>query len=305
MSAHPPLTPLSFGSQPMASSSRSLQPTPCSAAGRKRSRGAAADTLEDDDYFAQVAEPEPENEDEWVYGEGMTLIKPNGYAISASSQTGTWAEEKAEELSKSRPQTPNDRPLLRSHKSQRLDFTATPSMGEEASYTNGSTHIPSSPPKSGMTEPTVDDFTIHLGIGWSRINDDEHIQAAARGWAKYIENHYPVSGVEIRLQSKGLQSYLVEAQEGFFLFGEDLKQGRLVSTSLERTFKNLQSTPPIFDAEKTMQAAVTPKLETIEPITHATFSQFGNTLNQVQLPNPALLAPTGSTQNTEVDMDMS
>ena len=26
----------------------------------------------------------------------MTLIKPNGFAIDASSQTGTWAEERAE-----------------------------------------------------------------------------------------------------------------------------------------------------------------------------------------------------------------
>lgn len=237
--------------------SQSQPQTPLSAGGRKRSRDDAADNLEDD-YVAQVPPPAQESEDDWEYGEGMTLIKPNGFIINASSQTGTWAEEKAEHAQQQAffSQTPPtaDRPVLRSYKSQRLDLTATPVIAEEISLANG-TVVASSPPKMS-DEPTVDVFTIHLGIGWSRISDAEDAQAAARGWAKFIENHYPVSGVHIRLQSKGLASYLIEANEGWFLFGEDLREGRLVSTSLERTFENLRSVQPVFDGEEMLLATV-------------------------------------------------
>lgn len=235
-------------------------PTPSSAASRKRSRDEAAPNLED--YFAVQApapQPEPENEDEWEYGEGMTLIKPSrgGYIIDASSQTGTWAEERAEEeKAKAMAPVAIERPIVRAAKSQRLDLSATPAIAEEAS-TSG---VPSPGSPERYTEPTVDDFTRHLGIGWSSVNTMDHdIQAAARGWAKFVENHYPVTDVKIRLQSKGLASYLVEANEGYFLFGEDLKQGRLVSTSLERTWVNLSSPVPVFDGDVVMEAGQTPK----------------------------------------------
>lgn len=238
-----------------------LPQTSSSAAGRKRSRDEAADNLQED-YFTP---PVQESEEDWEYGEGMTFIKPNGFIIDASSQTGTWAEEEAEvaQLQARTPPAVQDRPTLRSHKSQRLDLTATPVIAEEISLSNG-TVIASSPPKmaNGMEEPTIDAFTMYLGIGWSRISDGEDIQAAARGWAKYIENHHPISGVHIRLQSKGLASYLVQAREGWFLFGEDLKEGRLVSTSLERAFENLKTQPPTFDSEELLYAAAeTPRVD--------------------------------------------
>lgn len=254
--------PSPFGQASLNPAAFSQPQTPSSTAGRKRSRDEAADNLQED-YFSP---PVQESEEDWEYGEGMTLIKPNGFIIDASSQTGTWAEEKAE-ISQLQAQTPpaiQDRPMLRSHKSQRLDLTATPVIAEEISLSNG-TVIASSPLKmvsNSMEEPTIDAFTIYLGIGWSRISDGEDIQAAARGWAKFIENHYPVSDVHIRLQSKGLASYLVEAREGWFLFGEDLKEGRLVSTSLERTFENLKTTPPVFDGEEILNAAAeTPRVD--------------------------------------------
>jgi hypothetical protein len=110
-----------------------------------------------------------------------------------------------------------------------------------------------------LAQPVVDDFTLHLGIGWSRISDDGHIQAAARGWARYIENHYPVTNVKILLESRGLQSYLVEATEGYFLFAENLRQGRLVSTTPEGTLNNLKISPPMFDGPTTMDASESAK----------------------------------------------
>jgi hypothetical protein len=295
-----PTTSNASNPSPWPSSRPNLIPTiPLSAAGRKRSRDEAAPNLSfEDEYFpTHPVIPPPENEEEWEYGEGMTLIKPNGgYLISASSQTGTWAEEKAEV--NSQPTTPSpEKPMLRSHKSQRLDLSGTPAIAEEISLSNGTLVTPLSQSKNistsmnSATEPTVDDFTRHLGIGWSRISEDEHIQAAARGWTKFIENHYPVTNVRIRLQSKGLASYLVEAQEGYFLFGEDLKQGRLVSRGLERTWENLRGSPPVFDGEVVMEAGETPKMTGMETLMNGN----GATMNGTQ---------GLASQSLEVDMDM-
>ncbi|TVY18437.1 hypothetical protein LARI1_G004685 [Lachnellula arida] len=268
---------------------------PPSAAGRKRSRDEAAPNLGDDDLLDPAPQSKPqENEEEWEYGEGMVLIKPNvGYIMEADSQTGTWAEEKLEE--KPKPAVSPEAPILRATKSQRLNSTV-PSIAEEV-LQNGEL-IASSPERSnGLVEPTIDDFTRHLGIGWSLISASEHIQAAARGWTKYIENHYPVTNAKIRLQSKGLASYLVEANEGYFLFGEDLKQGRLVSASLEKVWENLRGPLPIFDGEVTMDAGETPKANGgLQPMT---------TIDETHMESLNVITMNGQSKFNEVEMDLS
>jgi len=43
---------------------------------------------------------------------------------------------------------------------------------------------------SDPATPAVDDYTLALGIGWTKIaSEDPDTQAAARDWVKYIENH--------------------------------------------------------------------------------------------------------------------
>ncbi|OAA33675.1 hypothetical protein AAL_01140 [Moelleriella libera RCEF 2490] len=93
----------------------------------------------------------------------------------------------------------------------------------------------------------VDPYAVCLGVGWGRISEDEHIQAAARGWARFIEINYGFSRVRICLESKGLQSYLVEASNGYFLFSENLRKGRLVSRTVEGALHNLTLSPPGFE----------------------------------------------------------
>lgn len=245
---------------------------PSSVAGRKRSRDEAAVNL---DAPEKVVDPPiivKEPEDDWVYGPGMTLIKrSDSYVPDASSQSGTWIEEKvakeeaekAEALLTIQEQMSQERPSLRSHKSQRLEMTTVLSPAEGFS-SNRSSPIrelvnPMTASSDAMVQPVVDDFTVHLGIGWSRLSDDELIQAAARGWARYIENHFPVTNPKIRLESRGLQSYLVEANEGFFLFADNLRQGRLVSRDVERVLHNLKTSPPTFDGPETLEAADHPR----------------------------------------------
>lgn len=208
------------------------------AAGRKRSRDEASSNLEPD----VSAIPQEEPETEWVYGPGMTLIKSTkAYVSDASSQSGTWLEEKKAQEESAREEL---RDLQRNHKSLRTDhsinFPSSTSAPINVSPLRAKT---SSASLQGTQAPVVDDFTLHLGIGWRRISDDDHIQAAARGWARFIENHFPITNARVVLESKGLQSYLVESSQGFFLFAENLRQGQLVSQTVEGTLRNLQCAP--------------------------------------------------------------
>ncbi|KAI1341657.1 hypothetical protein F5Y15DRAFT_344017 [Xylariaceae sp. FL0016] len=255
--------PSSFAQPPMMASSSK---------GRKRSRDEAGINLDVEEAKLETIEPVKEPEDEWIYGPGMTLIKStSSYITQAGSQSGTWVEEKTAEddirkNEEARAINQQVRPSLRSNKSQRLDLNSVVMPGNELQPTRVSPVRDVDPTLStpGLStdissQPIVDNFTLHLGIGWSRISEDEHIQAAARGWARYIENHFPVSNAQIRLESKGLQSYLVEATEGFFLFAENLRQGQLVSRDVNQTLANLKTSPPVFEGLEVMAAAESPK----------------------------------------------
>lgn len=238
-------------------------------AGRKRSRDEAAVNLDEPEKTVPAPKVE-EPEDEWEYGPGMILIKKKtGYVGDATSQSGTWVEEKAakdhackvEQATVAQERLSQERPSLRSNKSQRLDLsnnTTTTSL-----VTPGTNPTNDTSPK-GPSQPVVDDFTMHLGIGWAQLSTDEHIQAAVRGWQRYIENHFPVTDAKIRLQSRGLNAYLVEAREGFFLFAEDLREGRLVSRNPYCALQNLKTTPPVFDGAENMTAAESPRPQTAD-----------------------------------------
>lgn len=230
-------------------------------AGRKRSRDEAAANLDEPDKVIPAPKVE-EAEDEWEFGPGMMLIKKKtGYVIDASTQSGTWVEEKAakehnrkhEEALVAQEKLSQERPSLRSHKSQRLTLAEEKTAPAQTTQPSGSPQRDTTP--EAPSQPVVDEFTMHLGIGWAQLSADEGIQAAARGWQRYIENHFPVTNTKIRLQSKGLNAYLVEANEGLFLFADDLREGRLVSRNAYCALQNLKSSPPIFDGE-TITAAV-------------------------------------------------
>ncbi|KAI1472113.1 uncharacterized protein F4812DRAFT_205270 [Daldinia caldariorum] len=275
-------------SSPWAQSSISTSST----AGRKRSRDEAGVNLDVEEAKLETIEPVKEPEDGWIYGEGMTLIKsPSSYVAEAGNQSGTWVEEKAnaENIRKNeaaRFLNQQSRPSLRSSKSQRLDMNAISRNDQQISHSSPARDVHPTATTPGLSagtngQPIIDNFTLHLGIGWSRLSGSEHIQAAARGWAKYIENHFPVTNVRIQLESKGLQSYFVEATEGFFLFSETLRQGQFISKDMNQAFANLKTSPPTFEGAEVMTAAESPK-----PVDIAAFPQ---------------VAPI----HTDVEMDMS
>jgi hypothetical protein len=229
---------------------------------RKRSRDETDFTSNHDgSYFPlQQVDTPASIPEEPIYGEGMVLLNPStGMSISAESQTGTWYEEKVETKSapilameSSRPEMPTSR------KSVRLGPTApSPAQLDDIA----AAVAPESPPKSSTSHPTIDNFTYALGIGWTRMSsEDPDIQAAARGWARYLENHYfrHIHGAKILLKSEGLNAYLVGCQEGYYLFREDLLEGRLVGRVWESCLNNLRIHPIAFEGEGTLRAERTP-----------------------------------------------
>ncbi|KAI9761547.1 MAG: hypothetical protein M4579_000938 [Chaenotheca gracillima] len=222
--------------------------------GRKRSCDEMASLTEADATTTDTTTIAPPPQPEPIYGEGMTLIQPSGYIIDASSQTGTWLEEKAKEEPEA-PLPTSSAPIeipsaLQSRKSQRLDsdLSSSPLAPRSAS-----------PAKFQPTGPPIDDFTLLLGVGWTRLNAvPAHVEEAMRGWTRYIDNHYPLTNPTMLLQSKAHDSFLVGAQEGFFLFDESLGEARLVGASEQTMLANLRSQPVAFEGTDSLKAVGTP-----------------------------------------------
>lgn len=239
---------------------------------RKRSRDESAiEAAEAENSYlpfpsaADVNPPESIPE-EPIYGEGMVLINPtSGRALTAESQTGTWYEEKVEQEALAKAQEIaqlETRPKLGAgRKSMRLSQSTIRSVHDMANGVgNSHNSAPASPPKSTPTTE-IDEATIALGIGWTKISsEDPDMQAAARGWAKYLEVHYAnhIHGAEILLKNRGLDAYLVGCQEGFYLFTEDLLRGQLVGRTWETCLNNLRMSPIQFEGSDVVQAERTP-----------------------------------------------
>ncbi|KAJ5760690.1 hypothetical protein N7520_007846 [Penicillium odoratum] len=231
---------------------------------RKRSR--------DDGSFGEALavpapKPAPSPKVEPIYGEGMVLLNPQtGMALSPESQTGTWYEETAE--AQAAKATPVSSDALQidaadiSRKAQRLD-TSAPGLDDIALSSNqhrlnGSEADQHRNLTGGSTppaEPLIDDATHLLGISWQRMDTDNDMAPAVRGWIKYIDNQYAayLHNSQMLMKSRALNAYLVAAtpvaafSPAFYLFNEDLTQAQLVASSWESCLRNLRNTPIIFE----------------------------------------------------------
>ncbi|KAJ5092825.1 hypothetical protein N7456_008686 [Penicillium angulare] len=260
-----------FGASPAQpiSSSGFAAPPAAPQPSRKRSR----DEASFGEALAAPAAPAPPPAPkvEPIYGEGMVLLNPQtGMAISAESQTGTWYEEKSESQSTSATISSSASQSDASRKSQRLDVSAPglddiayssiqtrldgPQADQHRTLTSGST-----PP----AEPLIDDATRLLGISWQRIDTDDDMAPAVRGWTKYIDNQYAayLRDSQMLMKSRALNAYLVAAiplssmVPAFYLFNEDLTQAQLVASSWDACLHNLRSTPVVFEGALPIAAA--------------------------------------------------
>jgi hypothetical protein len=274
--------------QPAVNANASAAPAPPKPS-RKRSRDEAA--FDDALTVNAPQQPQPASapKQEPIYGEGMVLLNPQtGLAVSAESQTGTWYEEKAESRQVIAAPISSRSIALQSdgadisRKAQRLD-TSAPGLDDIALASmhqrlDGSDMAdqhrtaPSTPP----AEPLIDDATRLLGISWQRIDTDDDMAPAVRGWTKYIDNQYAayLHHSQMLMKSRALNAYLVAAtpvsafSPAFYLFNDDLTQGQLVASSWEACLHNLRPTPPVFEGAAPLAAASRPQ-PTANPFTTA------------------------------------
>jgi len=232
--------------------------TKLSTTNRKRSRSdAEADSDELDSSLPSTARrtPSPPKQDP----------SSSYFAMSIDPQrpsTSPWAEELSEKLRDLRPD-------LVSRKSMRLDRSATTSLDNlhktasasaSASAMSESIDFADSMDRSGaavVEQPPIDTATQTLGIAWTSMpTSDPTMAAAMRGYARYIETHFPLQGVSIVWQNRSMPAYLVSAitrpkvtwssqgyqpgSQGYYLFDEELQQARLVAKSWERAIDNLR-----------------------------------------------------------------
>lgn len=143
---------------------------------------------------------------------------------------------------------------------------------DTSSLTTINNTIVTSNPNTHTQAPAIDQFTHLLGVGWTRIssNPDPDYQKAIRGWEKYIENHYALTGVAVLATSKALDgAFLTLARDHenmalrrFLLFKEDLSEARLIASDWGTCLMRLQSCPVTFEGDdgEVLRAAPTPDL---------------------------------------------
>lgn len=116
-----------------------------------------------------------------------------------------------------------------------------------------------SPRAAPIADPIVDGYTRLLGIGWTSATANSDVAAMARGYTRYIVNHYPLTNVEILAMNKGSGIYLVESSQGYFVFNEELNSGRLVARTKMETIANLLDSPVRYSSATPLFAARTPE----------------------------------------------
>ena len=109
-----------------------------------------------------------------------------------------------------------------------------------------------------IQDSEIDEYARLLGVGWISLGKDPDVLAALRGYSRYIENHYPLNNVVILVRGKSLESYLIRSSEGYFLFKEDLKEGRLIAKDISETLIKLRSPDIQFDSAGPIYAADSP-----------------------------------------------
>ena len=109
-----------------------------------------------------------------------------------------------------------------------------------AGYTTAASYVQGS-------KAQIDQFNRKLGAGWSTTWEDPEFHSTVSTFCEYIENCFPLKGVAFLAKCKSLQSFLVKANSGYFLFNEGLREGQLVARDFEITLERLQSLPRVFE----------------------------------------------------------
>lgn len=122
-------------------------------------------------------------------------------------------------------------------------------------------------------DSTLEHLRQYLGVSWKPLSPS--VVQASNGWARYIQNHFPVGTAQILLYNDSWKAYFVRtlsagvagSSEQFFLFQESLMAARHVSNSLEIAMEKIShwsqmlvhgpTWSPLNDAESLIYASST------------------------------------------------
>ena len=111
----------------------------------------------------------------------------------------------------------------------------------------------------------IDEWTMRLGISWATPEENAIALACLRGYQTFIEKHYPITNAKIVAQNKQHCICLVDASQGWYLFDEDLRNGKLLARSKEAALRNLMQNPVVFEGQEALEAGKNDTTETSDP----------------------------------------
>ncbi|KAL8743155.1 MAG: hypothetical protein Q9190_004465 [Brigantiaea leucoxantha] len=222
-----------------------------------------------------------------AFGEDTALISPSGDAVMAvESHTGQWLDEQHTVQSQLLSGNVNDSQNTLTEPSRKLPRVES-SSGSIAS--DGDID-----PSSQNAEHPIDQLALNLGKGWTQLKTDPDSQAAARGWAKFIERRFHLLAVKV-LGMRPNSAFLVEATSGYYAFKEDLGEGIFLGATWDAclfSIKNKGNT--IFEWGEMLRPIVNPDvIESGSPATCAdrTAGSISSTDNVIEPCPPASLDP--------------
>ncbi|KAL8717133.1 MAG: hypothetical protein Q9225_005599 [Loekoesia sp. 1 TL-2023] len=96
-----------------------------------------------------------------------------------------------------------------------------------------------------------DPMTLALGLGWRSIGNEPERQAAARGWAKFIERRYTIDSVKV-LARRTDDYLLVVASDGIYIFTDVISHGALVARSWSECVAEFRVNPRLEFGDRRM-----------------------------------------------------
>ncbi|KAI4113612.1 MAG: hypothetical protein LQ345_005442 [Seirophora villosa] len=214
---HQPWKPIMDPHLPTASHTSSLK--------RSREESPAEHAAITESRLQRVASSNP------LQDEGMTeVFTAADRFISRPGGSQTWLDGQKEQSLQGTHTSTSQAGEERRRKFQKQD------AGQGASATADA--VPAGELSLAPEELTQAQLVAQLGVGWDP-SKDSHWQAAALGWARYIEKTFPLENVKV-LAKHTDGNHLVKATDGLYMFDENMTVGALVGKSWDECVKELR-----------------------------------------------------------------
>lgn len=140
-----------------------------------------------------------------------------------------------------------DRPrhkMSRSNAANDIADSGAPDAGTRSTSHSASLEDTAS---SNSNSDQIDEYKLKLGVGWEAPDTtQDHVAAALRGHQNFLQKSYLLSQVQIVAQCKPHHCCLVQSEQGWYLFDDDLSTGRMLAKDKRTALVNLATIPTVF-----------------------------------------------------------